>query len=259
MVRTTAWQTSPVQIHKRTFAVGDVHGCAGALAQLLKVVNQTQDEFELIFLGDLIDRGPNSLAVLDQVWSWHHEFGEKTILPGNHELMMLMALHTPKSFMPWWRDNGGETLLDELGVRQEPVHVQVQMVQQALSNKLLDIIDAPTGVIRDGYLFVHAGVPEHMTPAQVCEYDWHGMDGNPEQHHPLWVRQAFLENTQSYSDGIMVVHGHTPTRHKQPELHSNRINVDGGSCFGGNLCMVELMADKIRFHTVWGGTSYLGQ
>ena len=259
MVRTTAWQTSSVQIHKRTFAVGDVHGCAGALAQLLKVVNHTQDEFELIFLGDLIDRGPHNLAVLDQVWAWQHDLGEKTILPGNHELMMLMALHTPQSFMPWWRDNGGETLLDELGVRQEPVHIQVQAVQQALSNKLLDIIDAPTGVIRDGYLFVHAGVPTHMTPQQVCEYNWHDMDGNPGQHHPLWVRQAFLENTQPYSDGIMVVHGHTPTRHKQPELYANRINVDGGSCFGGNLCMVELWADKIRFHTVSGSTSYWGK
>jgi len=258
-MHTTEWQASPAQIHKRTFAVGDVHGCAGALAQLLNVVNQTEDEFELIFLGDLIDRGPNSLAVLEQVWRWQQDLGEKTILPGNHELMMFMALQRPQSFMPWWKDNGGETVLHELGVRQAPVHVQVQQIQHTLGNKLRDIINAPTGVVRDGYLFVHAGVPAHMTPTQVCEYNWHIMDGVPENTHPLWVRHTFLENTQPYPDGIMVVHGHTPTRTRQPELHVNRINVDGGSCFGGNLCMVELITDKLRFHTVRGNTAYWGK
>lgn len=258
MVRTTAWQTSPARIQKRTFAIGDVHGCAGALAQLLKVVDTTQDEFELIFLGDLIDRGPNNLAVLHQAWTWNHELGEKTILPGNHELMMLIALQLPQSFMKWWTDNGGETLLDELDVRHEPLDAQVRAVRQALNTKLMDIIDAPTAVIRDQYLFVHGGLPPKMTAEQVCEFDWHNMEGDVERIHPLWVRDPFLSNTQPRPQGLMVVHGHTPTRHNQPEVFTNRINVDGGSCFGGNLCMVELMDDQMRFHVVSGRTAYYG-
>lgn len=254
----TAWQKTNSYISKRTFAIGDVHGCAGALKSLLHVVNSTTDEFELIFLGDLIDRGPHNLAVLDQVWSWQHELGEKTILPGNHELMMLTALQLPRSFMSWWAENGGETLLDELGARQDHVEVQAQKVIQALNTKILDIIDAPAGVIRDQYLFVHAGIPPHMTAEQVCEFEWQNMDGNVEQNHPLWVRQAFLSNSEIRPQARMVVHGHTPTRHRQPELHANRINVDGGSCFGGNLCMAELMHDQVRFHTVSGRRPYHG-
>ena len=258
-VTTTNWQHSPSHIRTRTFAVGDVHGCAGALKRLLQVVNTTTDPFELIFLGDLIDRGPHNLAVLDQVWNWRHDLGTKTILPGNHELMMLLALQSPLSFMPWWKDNGGETVLNELNVNHLSVHAQAEQLQAVLATKLLDIIDAPTAVIRDGYLFVHGGVPMNACVQDVPVMNWHDMScQNPEQEHPLWMRDAFLMNVQPRKAGIMVVHGHTPTARRIPELHTNRINVDGGSCFGGNLCMAELMADQVRFHVVPGATPYYG-
>lgn len=253
-VQTTAWRASPGHTARRIFAVGDMHGCAGALRSVLGVLDSVTDPFDLVFLGDMIDRGPRSLSVLDQVWSWSHPLGTKHVLPGNHEMMLLLAISDPERNMAWWIRNGGQTVLLELGLLGSSVDQQCAGLIEHLGPRMRGIMDAPSGVQLGKYVFVHGGVPVNTLAEDVCGINWHQFDHTCEHTHPLWMRDSFLNNHAPRPNGTVVVHGHTPTR-GQPEVTINRINVDTGSCFGGRLSMVELMDDQLRFHSQWGAWS----
>lgn len=96
----------------RIIAVGDIHGCSNALRTLLGVVKPTQEDF-LIFLGDCIDRGPDSKGVLDIIMGL--EVPLLTIL-GNHEEMLLNALDGEQE-LDYWCHFGGLDTLRSFGVR----------------------------------------------------------------------------------------------------------------------------------------------
>src|ERR1700724_3741155 len=92
----------------RTIAVGDVHGCSTALASLIEAIQPTALD-TLVFLGDYIDRGPDSRGVLEQVIA----LGERcTVVPllGNHEEMLLAALEGQSELRYWLKFGGTEAL-----------------------------------------------------------------------------------------------------------------------------------------------------
>ena len=77
---------------KRIIAIGDIHGCSTELSELLNLLSIT-DEDHIVFLGDLINRGPDSRGVLDIV----HNIKNKTLILGNHELRLLKFRKDPDS------------------------------------------------------------------------------------------------------------------------------------------------------------------
>lgn len=192
-------------------AIGDIHGMCSLLNELLA---RLPDEGELVFLGDYIDRGPDSRGVIDRLLRLRQS-RPCHFLRGNHEAMLLAALDGESRMKQFWLSNGGLATVENYQGRPTPEHEQ--FIRQTLPY-----------LVTEHYLFVHAGLLPGKTPAESI----------PEEL--LWVRDPFL--TSDYDWGKLVIHGHTPTENRQPDLRANRINIDTGAVFGGALTAILLPA-----------------
>ena len=197
-----------------TYAIGDVHGCAALLDVLLEqIADHAGDRpSRLVFLGDYIDRGPDSAAVLRTVSRLHWAEPDRVAcLMGNHERMLLDALLAPQT-AEHWLYNGGDATLDSFGARDVG----------GLPRDTLDWLEAlPTLHADAARWYVHAGFrPGNGSP-------------DPDDHNRLWIREPFLEGDHDF--GRHVVHGHTPQRSGRPEIRRFRTNLDTAAVYGGAL------------------------
>ncbi|HEM5998383.1 TPA: serine/threonine protein phosphatase [Streptococcus suis] len=217
---------------KEFFVVGDVHGKFELLLDILKKWNENRQQ--LIFLGDLIDRGENSKACLELVWSLVREKGA-ICLTGNHERMFLAWLRDPVDRYDHYRRNGGDTTINSLLGRPLDAPVDGLVDANAVMEQYEDLIDfvksCPYHVETEGYIFVHAGVDLTLP-------DWR----ETSNHDKVWLRTPFheAENTT----GKMIVFGHTPVYNLyQTKLRISQIwtssdgkmGIDGGAVYGGVL------------------------
>jgi serine/threonine protein phosphatase 1 len=200
-----------------TFAIGDVHGCFGKLESLITILNLLSEaEYaRFVFIGDYVDRGPNTREVIDfLIESQRREKRRFICLRGNHETMLLNATIKKRSERDLmnWLANGGEQTLDSYGVNDP----------RALPTDHLAWMKAlPLKYYDQKRLYVHAGVRPGVSIMDQSEEDL------------LWIREPFLSSDNDH--GAFVVHGHTPTESGLPDLRSNRLNIDTGACFGGQL------------------------
>ena len=197
-----------------TYAIGDIHGCADLLGALLERIeaHAASKTYKLVFLGDYIDRGPDSAGVLRTISRLHWSDPERvSCLMGNHEAMLLSALSTPGSDVLWLRNGGFETLAS-FGVDEAA----------AIPGDVLDWIEALPTIHADAQRwFVHAGFRPGSDPESSDTQD------------RLWIRDAFL--TEDCDFGRHVVHGHTPQQTGKPELRRFRTNLDTAAVYGGAL------------------------
>jgi serine/threonine protein phosphatase 1 len=198
-----------------TFAIGDVHGCLEALLRLIahcEHFSGAQDA-QFLFIGDYIDRGPQSKDVVDILMTRQASTARPFVcLRGNHEDMLLRAADTHRSdrdLMMWW-GNGGERTLESYGV-DDPSDLPADSWMRSLPLQTSD----------QHRLFVHAGIRPGIALSSQLKEDL------------LWIREPFLSSEEDH--GPLVVHGHTPTRNREPDLRLNRLNIDTGACFGGPL------------------------
>lgn len=213
----------------RTYAIGDVHGC---LSQLQDLVQQCErdagaERSRFIFLGDYIDRGPDSGGVVEQLITLQQARPDQIIcLMGNHEDMLLAALDHP-DWADRWLLNGGIRTLKSYGVT-DPSH---------LPKGHIDWLRRLPKSFDDGLrYFVHAGLHPERPLNEQHDFDL------------LWIRQPFLSGTRDF--GKLIVHGHTPTASRSPELYFNRLNLDTGAVSGGPLTAAvfsDLDRDPQRF------------
>src|SRR4051812_41627879 len=184
-----------------TYAIGDIHGCHHLLAALLEGVRDHAggQAHRLVFLGDYIDRGPDSAAVVATVREVQAGSPETvTCLMGNHEMMLLSAARD-RSLTRWWLDNGGRATLGSYGAASP----------RDLPRDLLGgIATLPTPHEDARGLSVHAG----LTPARPREAQT--------DHDRLWIREPFLSADHDF--GKHVVHGHTPVRTAVPDVRTCR-------------------------------------
>lgn len=224
------------------YAVGDVHGEHEMMLKMLELIsediraNRPNEECRVVFVGDYVDRGPASPAVVETLIALSSPGGfpgaEITCLAGNHEDMFLSA-HARRAELPvsrsTWIMNGGDATLRQykLAEEQEP----------GITNRHLDwIARLPLMVEEDKYVFVHAGVLPGVPFASQTG------------RNLLWIRHEFLRYEGSHF-GKVVVHGHTPC--KRPEAPGNRVNVDTGVCYGGPLTAAVLTEGGVeKFLTV---------
>jgi serine/threonine protein phosphatase 1 len=196
-----------------TYAIGDVHGRADLLARLLARIedHRTGRPRRLVFLGDAIDRGPDSagaVAILRDLQAREPE--AVTCLMGNHEAMLLDAVAGTNPGL--WRINGGGATLASYGVAH-PGDLPGEVVAW--------IAALPTLHGDPQRWYVHGG----LDPAREAEAS--------DRETRLWMREPFLSSGHDF--GRHVVHGHTPTPTGRPELRAFRTNLDTGAVFGGPL------------------------
>ena len=238
----------------RTYAIGDIHGCRKQLDILLskiradtearQVFNQADDFLlpRLIFLGDYIDRGPDSRGVIDRLMQGVEGFSTVSLI-GNHERMMLDALDDERNnYEAWkiWLQNGGDETLRSFGLPPGDNYRQERDTFNAVlgQKRLRWLRQLPFYLEEDGYLFVHAGIKPATPLADQLEKDL------------LWIRNRFLSSDLDH--GFVVVHGHTPC--ETPEVRPNRINVDTGAVYGRTLTSVVLESgEQPRFLSVGYG------
>ena len=218
---------------QRVYAIGDIHGrldLLSALAAAVEEDNAARDggvtgpaASTVVLLGDLIDRGPDSLGVLRFAYDWQRR-RRLRILLGNHEEMLLSALESLDGLKLFIRSGGRETLLS-FGIDENAYHAAEWealqgMVAAATPDDLLDFIWTFEDQVSVGdYLFVHAGImPEVALQAQS-------------PRHLRWIREPFLSHPHEHD--AMVVHGHTIS--DIPDLRANRIGLDTGAYASGVL------------------------
>ncbi|ABR63499.1 serine/threonine protein phosphatase [Sinorhizobium medicae] len=199
-----------------TFAVGDIHGCLAQLETLLASIESIAAGGRVIFLGDLVDRGPDSRGVVERIMAGPRTTGWKWItLKGNHEAM-LVAARKGRPEMSLWLINGGEETMASYGGAIPLSH-------------LVWMAELPSIIIERHRIFVHAGVDENIP------LDEQGDD------ILLWMRTD--PNYSGTYWGRHVCHGHTPSR-SNPRTVGNRTNVDSGAVFGGMLSCAVFDDDR---------------
>lgn len=246
------WQPLPLAGGHRAFAIGDVHGVSAALATAFEIVGERAaagGPDHLVMLGDYIDRGPDSLGVLNLVD--RGIAGVRLVrLAGNHEGALAAAVDGDDlRALAIWRDNGGDRVMSELGIAGFlPTPMEVWA---AFSEDQRRLIDSLISHYRLGdMLFIHAGVhPDFLTLDEALSYPWRRLPASwsEEQRSPYWVRAPFL-SAAANPQGVFVVHGHTPAA--APELKPNRLGLDLGSYYTGRIAVAEIDGDRVRIAVV---------
>lgn len=214
------------------YAIGDIHGCKNALEDLL-IQLPLKEEDEVVFLGDYIDRGPDSKGVLDYIL--RNQRPNWRFLRGNHEQMLLEWLGTPNPMAAanWLLNGGHQTLqsyvpkekMDE--VRGDGAHI---LLQSYIPHTHVEFLNAlPYTYETPDYFFCHAGVNLDK-PLNAQDPD-----------DLLWIRRKFIEDPRPTPK--LIIHGHTPI--KEVDLTRDRINLDTGCVYGNFLTAMSLPDKKI--------------
>ena len=220
---------------RRIYAVGDVHGCDTHLAALHDAIAEDLARRPiadplLIHIGDYVDRGPDTAAVITRLLDGPRIDGMPVInLMGNHEHTMLAAVSGDRAAGTDWLFQGGRPALESYGI--DPDGPREAWPERIPPPHLRFLHDLTMHHQEGGYLFVHAGIRPGIALDQQAPEDL------------LRIRQPFLYTDQSF--GVVVVHGHTPV--KAPVIRANRIAIDTGAVFGGALTCAVLEADTIGF------------
>jgi serine/threonine protein phosphatase 1 len=225
----------------RLYAIGDIHGRLDLLDEVLARIDADMaahptSNATRIFLGDYIDRGPDSKRVLDRLISCC--VAQPTVcLMGNHEAYLREFLKNPDVLSVWRRYGGLETLLS-YGLAPT-MKTEAQEYRRLASdlNRLLPsshrefLSGLKEYFICGDFFFVHAGVRPGISLTEQSEDDL------------LWIREDFLQCEDDL--GKVVVHGHTPVL--EPDVRPNRINIDTGAYATGRLTCLVLESDEFRF------------
>ena len=192
-----------------------------------------------MFLGDLIDRGPQSRGVVERVMSLCAASEDVTCLCGNHEELLLHAADGARQSLGIFARAGGrETLLsygvDEATYEHADLTGVARLVRDHVPAAHLDFLRAlPDQVTIGDYVMVHAGVRPGVALAAQKTSDLR------------WIRSPFLEHAGRFER--FVVHGHTVTA--EPDIRANRIGIDTGAYRSGRLTALVLHDDVQRFLT----------
>lgn len=207
---------------KKYFAVGDVHGCFEELEALIERLPLDSNSV-LVFLGDYVDRGPESKSVIDFIIELKKKH-RVVALKGNHEAMFLDFIHHPESSgAALFVLNGGSSTLASYS--QKEGHFEIPASHIEFLEQCLPYYET------EDFFFVHAGVRNR--PLREVHLE--------KEDTLLWIRDAFLKS--EYDWGKVIVHGHSPMN--EVTIMPNKINVDTGCVFGGRLSAIELPAKKV--------------
>ncbi|MBW4706928.1 serine/threonine protein phosphatase [Roseobacter sp. YSTF-M11] len=208
------------------YAIGDVHGQIGELHRVLSLIEADGGpDAQVVFVGDYVDRGPDSRGVVQLLVDARAAGRNWITLKGNHDRYLtrfldFMIVHDPatRADLQWFDPRlGGDKTMASYGVDAQegaPLKEVHAAAVASVPQSHRDYLDQlPLMHMTDDLLFVHAGIRPRVALDRQVEDDL------------VWIRQPFLEYRRSHER--LVVHGHTAL--EQPEHAGNRVNLDGGA------------------------------
>jgi serine/threonine protein phosphatase 1 len=226
----------------RAYAVGDIHGRLDLLDEMLDAIEAdiaTREPSQnlVVFLGDLIDRGPQSSGVVERLRTWQSNDATGVFLCGNHEEVFLRVLAGEPAILADWLRFGGAECLMSYGLSPEAVERMSEPealaeIKAAVPAEHQAFLATFADTFRFGdYLFVHAGIRPGLDVAAQSKKDLR------------WIRDQFLDDSTDH--GFVVVHGHTITA--SVEERPNRIGIDTGAYRTGCLSAVAIEGSERWF------------
>lgn len=221
----------------RIYAVGDIHGRADLLIDIIARIGDDLRRRPIehaveVYLGDYVDRGPDSKTVIDMLAVRLVE-NRAVCLRGNHEALMEDFLQDPAK-LGHWNQLGGMQTLASYGV---DLHSDLE-TEVDLHHRFLQVFPRAHQLFLQclryhftcgDFLFVHAGIrPDIPLERQ-------------DPHDLVWIRHEFLNSAKDH--GKFIVHGHTPVPH--PDIRRNRINIDTGAWRSGTLTCIAIEGTTI--------------
>ncbi|EJW11987.1 metallophosphoesterase [Rhodovulum sp. PH10] len=219
--------------------MGDVHGRADLLEGVFARIDADQKAHPArqpveVYLGDYIDRGPDSRTVIDLLIARSRR-RDIVLLKGNHETYLLEFVRDPEVLRGWRQFGGLETLMSyglrpSLNPGNQELAALSAALRQAIPRAHFEFYGGllPYFSLGDFY-FVHAGTNPRVPLAHQDERDL------------LWIREEFLVHEGYFEK--MIVHGHTPVH--DPDFRPNRINIDTGAYATGRLTCLMIEHDRL--------------
>jgi serine/threonine protein phosphatase 1 len=232
---------------QRIYAIGDIHGEGDLLRRALRQIKadsatRRDANVTLVFLGDIIDRGPEAADLLRTFARMSAE--NVVVLKGNHEAALVDAYRGDHEVLSEWLPFGARATLTGFGITPEQIDSAPAALAAALRARidpdLIDWLDGlPSAWECGDYYFTHAGIRPGVKLHKQAEHDL------------LWIREPFLSSPRWH--GKVVVHGHT-IEPGLPSLGGNRIGLDTGAhehgvlttlgLEGGRQWLLQAMADQ---------------
>ena len=227
---------------RRVYAIGDIHGCADLFERILALIEADEAErgvvgqSRIILLGDLVNRGPMSAAVVDLALDLA-ERRDVLTLAGNHEEVFALALAGDLAALRFFLRMGGRETLASYGFSEhfiensayEDIHAAMMAdIPQAHRDFITSL---PNSCLIEDYLFVHAGIRPGIPVDEQAENDLR------------WIREDFLSSNVRHP--YVVVHGHSIS--ERVDERSNRIGIDTGAYRSGRLTAVGLQHQERWF------------
>ena len=225
---------------ERVYAIGDIHGRLDLFERLLGMIRRdnatrTPAHVQLVLLGDLIDRGPESAELVRRCMKFAEQTNQFVVLKGNHEAIMVESLSGDFAALSLWLEFGGDAALSSWGIDaaliEEGASTELLRTARSLVPKktLAWLRKLPLTWQSGDYLFVHAGIRPGVELAQQMEEDL------------LWIRGEFLGSDTDHA--CLVVHGHSISEHGVV-VRNNRIGIDTGAYRTGILSALAIEGDQ---------------
>lgn len=215
----------------RIFAIGDIHGCSRELKVLLEFLRAERNLSAgdlVVFIGDFVDRGPDTRGVIQLLVEFQQAFPETIFLRGNHEDMLLDFLGYEGSQGNVYILNGGANTLQSYDI--SPADTSETVVEKLPPLHLGFLLGLESFVQVDGYIFVHAG----LNPLKSLS-DQEGRD-------LFWIRDEFIANVHQFN--ATVVFGHTPYQNVLFNF-PYKIGIDTGLVYENMLTCLNLTEKEI--------------
>lgn len=243
LIRRIAEKSAPVPPRippgQRVFAIGDIHGRLDLLDDLLDQIARENArrgpaQTVLIFLGDLIDRGPDSAAVIERLLTLSTPDWTMRFLLGNHEEVFLSVLAGNYEALKFFNRIGGDATIASYGIRKgdyaaDDFYEVMDLLRDAVPDRHVAFLQGfEDQIVIGDYAFVHAGIrPGIPLAAQKAE-------------DLRWIRHEFLKSDSAHEKTI--VHGHTVTA--DVDERANRIGLDTGAQSNGRLSAMGFEGDQ---------------
>ena len=241
-VRPRQVRTYSVPAGVRAYAIGDIHGRLDLLDMLIDLIDEDDRrrdpaETVIIFLGDLIDRGPDSRGVVERAMALGASERNTRFLMGNHEEVFLRAVQGDLRALRMLLRIGGDQTVFSYGIdRDEYRSLDFEALAAALKVRVpQDHVGFLSGfepsIELGDYLFVHAGIRPGVAIGQQSVSDMR------------WIRDEFLRHRDDH--GKLIVHGHSVS--EEIDVRPNRIGIDTGAYATGRLTAVGLQRSERWF------------